>query len=432
MSRTFEEELASFCGKEPSGEQNSRQEKQRLVSIPSGNRATAQPELSPPSIASSPNILADFTSVLHARGVVGEDRFAKVTYLCLTSRVLGRPISLAAKGPSSAGKSFVVQEVVEFFPSSSYYALSSMSEHALAYSQEPLAHRFLILYEAAGLESDFASYLLRSLLSEGCIRYETVEKKKGEGMVPRLIEREGPTGLIVTTTQVSLHPENETRLLSVPANDTPQQTAAIIRMLAREDGRAAADDLDDWRTLQTWIAAQDNRVTIPFALKLAELVPPVAVRLRRDFATVLNLVKAHAILHQQTRERDADDRIVATTADYAAVRDLVADLVADEVGATVPATTVETVAAVVALRDAHKTGVTYLQLGERLGLDKSTAMRRAKVAMDRGYLKNLEDKRGQPARLVVGEPLPGEVTILPTVETLTGCTVARPRRGDTP
>ncbi len=56
-------------------------------------------------------------------------------------------------------------------------------------------------------------------------------------MVPRLIEREGPTGLIVTTTQVGLHPENETRLLSVPANDTPEQTAAILRMLACEDRR---------------------------------------------------------------------------------------------------------------------------------------------------------------------------------------------------
>jgi len=392
----------------------------------------AQPEpvpLSPPSIATSPDILADFTIVLHSRGVVGEDRFAKVAYLCLTSRVLGRPVSLAAKGPSSAGKSFTVQEVIEFFPASAYYALSSMSEHALAYSQEPLSHRFLILYEAAGLESEFASYLLRSLLSEGCIRYETVEKKKGEGMVPRLIEREGPTGLIVTTTQVSLHPENETRLLSVSANDTSEQTGAIMRMLACEDGRADASDLVEWRTLQTWIAAQDNRVAIPFALDLAELVPPVAVRLRRDFATVLNIVKANAVLHQETRDRDTAGRIVATIGDYGTVRELIADLVADEVGATVPETVIETVSAVAELADAHKTGVTYLQLGERLKLDKSAASRRAKVAMNRGYLKNLEDKRGRPARLVVGEPLPSAVVILPTVETLRlhGCTLAEGR-----
>jgi len=53
-------------------------------------------------------------------------------------------------------------------------------------------------------------------------------------------------------------------------------------------------------------------------------------------------------------------------------------------------------------------------------------------ARERGYLKNLEDKRGQPARLVPGDPLPSEVTILPTVETLTGCAVARTSGGDTP
>jgi len=402
-------------------------------------RATVPPQpqgepvpATPPAIAGSRDILADFATVLHSLGVAGEDRFAKVTYLCLTSRVLARPVSLAAKGPSSAGKSFVVQEVIEFFPPSAYYALSSMSEKALAYSQEPLSHRFLILYEAAGLEGDFASYLLRSLLSEGCIRYETVENVKGKGILPRLIYREGPTGTIVTTTKVSLHPENETRLLSVPANDTREQTAAIIRMLACEDGRADDGDLDEWRALQTWLAAQDNRVVIPYAPRLAELVPPVAVRLRRDFATVLNLVKAHAVLHQVTRERDSGGRIVATIAsDYGAVRALVADLVSDEIGATVPATIAETVAAVVGLREQNEAGVTSAQLGERLGLDKSAARRRAMVAVERGYLKNLEDRRGKPARLVPGEPLPGEVTILPTVETLSGGTVASAQRGET-
>src|SRR2546430_2242009 len=82
-------------------------------------------------------------------------------------------------------------------------------ERALADPEEPLQHRVLVIYEAAGLGSDFASYLVRSLLSEGRVRYETVEKTR-DGLKPRLIERDGPTGLLVTTTSVSLHPENET------------------------------------------------------------------------------------------------------------------------------------------------------------------------------------------------------------------------------
>lgn len=127
-------------------------------------------------------------------------------------------------------------------------------------------------------------------------------------------------------------------------------------------------------------------------------------------------------------QRAAAGRILAAVADYAAVR----ALVADEVGATVPLAIVETVEAVKTLHASHEAGVTYLQLGERLGLDKSAAMRRAKVATARGYLKNLETRRGQPAKLVPGEPLPSDVTILPSADDLAaaaGCTVAGQKAG---
>src|SRR5215213_11964446 len=75
--------------------------------------------------------------------------------------------------------------------------------------------------------------LPRSLLSEGRLRYETVEKTS-EGMNPRLTEREGPTGLIVTTTLPRLHPENETRLLSLTVTDTQDQTRSVLAALAEE------------------------------------------------------------------------------------------------------------------------------------------------------------------------------------------------------
>ena len=45
-----------------------------------------------------------------------------------------------------------------------------MSEKALLYSKEPLSHRFLVIYEAAGISGDFAEYLVRTLLSEGHLR----------------------------------------------------------------------------------------------------------------------------------------------------------------------------------------------------------------------------------------------------------------------
>jgi hypothetical protein len=369
-------------------------------------------------LARAANILDEFAVELSRVGVVGERRAGKLIYLAVTSRLLDRPVSVAVKGPSSGGKSFVVESTLKFFPSEAFYALTAMSERALAYSSEPLKHRHLVIYEAAGMASDFATYLIRSLLSEGRLRYETVEKTK-EGLVPRLIEREGPTGLIVTTTSLRLHPENETRLLSLTITDTRDQTAAVFRALAQETHRAEID-LTRWQALQTWLATGPNGVVIPFADRLAGLVPPLAVRLRRDFKTVLTLVRAHALLHQASRRKDEQGRVIAEIEDYQVVRELVADLVAVGVEATVKPEVREVVQAVDALLKKGQDEVRQANLKSALQLDKSAISRRVADALDAGFLKNLEDRKGRPARLVIGDALPDNCEVLPTPEQLAG------------
>ena len=312
-----------------------------------------------------------------------------------------------------------------------------MSDRALAYSAEPLRHRHLVIYEAAGMASDFATYLIRSLLSEGRLRYETVEKTD-EGLVPRLIEKEGPTGLIVTTTSVRLHPENETRLLSITITDSSEQTAAVFQALAKDDDTANID-LARWHAVQTWLATGPSRVVIPFAETLAQLVPPLAIRLRRDFRTVLMLIRAHALLHQATRLKDGDGKVVATLEDYAAVRDLVADLVAEGVDATIKPEVRETVEAVERLIAGGMVEVRQTDLKSALKLDRSVISRRVAAALDGGFLKNLEDRKGRPARLVLGDPLPANREVLPPPnqlaesEPLHGCAQNSPdREGEPP
>jgi hypothetical protein len=372
-------------------------------------------------LAKNPFILDEFYSDLCSWGVVGEEKISKILFLSVNSRFFQKPVSCIIKGPSSGGKSYLADSCLKFFPSSAFYALSSMSEHSLAYSDEPLKHRFLVLYEAAGLNSDFASYLLRSLLSEGCIRYETVEKTS-EGMRPRLIQREGPTGALITTTAVKLHPENETRLLSLTVTDTRDQTAGILLALAKTS--QATVDFTAWHSLQEWLEESDHRVIIPFAEDLAAQIPPVAVRLRRDFLAILNLIRAHALLHQANRSKGKDGSIIATLDDYAIVRDLVSSVVSDGVGATVAPTVRETVGVVVGLTEAGNSSVTIARVAQVLKLDRSTTARRVKTAIDRGYLINTENKRGKPIKVVPGDPLPDEVELLPSPEKLVVCRCA--------
>ena len=252
--------------------------------------------------------------------------------------------------------------------------------------------------------------------------------------------REGPTGLIVTTTAVKLHEENETRLISLVADDTPEQTERILQSLGEQAERAEPTfdriDLDPWHALQTWLAVEDARVVVPFATVLAGLVPPAAVRLRRDFGAVLGLVKAHALLHWASRETRGG-AVLASFDDYGVVRDLVGDLVSQGVDATASKAIRETVAAVDALtktdHEGEPIGVSVTQIAKKLKVDTSTASRRWRDARGRGYLKNLETRKGFTGRIVLDESLPDGIDILPTVEVLRSrCTVAADFGGQAP
>lgn len=178
-------------------------------------------------------------------------------------------------------------------------------------------------------------------------------------------------------------------------------------------------DFTPWHALQTWLELAGCRnVTISYAHDLAARADVRAVRLRRDFGAVLNLICSHAILHQAQRERDRHGRIIATLADYAAVYELVSDIIGEGVAASVSKATRETVQAVAQLiEDAKRrnkpTEVTKAQLAKALGLDRSTAGRRALEAIHDGYLVNLETRDKQPARYIIGDPMPADKPVLP-------------------
>jgi hypothetical protein len=364
-------------------------------------------------ILASPDVLSLFLDELHEAACVGEDRAASLLFIALASRWFKRPVSIAIKGPSAGGKSFTVDNVLRFVPKDAYYLLTGMSEKALAYLDEPLEHRYLVLYEAEGLGGAFASYLIRTLLSEGCIRYQSVQRTD-KGMEPVSIYRPGPTGLITTTTRVSLHPENETRLLSLTVNDSPEQTRRVFQATVTEFDSQLVVDYGSWHAFHCWLESGPHDVLIPFGKRLAELMPDTSVRLRRDFNTLLALVKAHAILNQQNREMDDSGRIIALVDDYARIRELAQDLIAEGIERSVSPIVRETVDVV---RQGSGTGEGCLlaEVSAALKIDRSNAYRRLQMAGKLGYLYC----EGYPARWKIGDPLPMEEEgLLPEPESL--------------
>jgi hypothetical protein len=229
----------------------------------------------------------------------------------------------------------------------------------------------------------------------------------------------------MTTTAGAIHPEDESRMLSFTADDSPEQSRRIFEAQARQcDGSIAENfDYEPWLAFQEWLALGPHEVVVPYATMLAGLLDPHAVQMRRYNPLLLSLIKAHALLHQQHRERDTRGRIIATIADYGAVYVLVVDLIETGVGADVPGQ----VRALVNEVPRHggsndpriAKSIAQHELATALGWDKSKVSRWARIGIEAGYLTNDEPREGHPHKLRIGQvPLPERRTVLPTPKQL--------------
>ncbi len=210
---------------------------------------------------------------------------------------------------------------------------------------------------------------------------------------------------------IGIEPQLETRILSIPIDDTAEQTKQVLLKIAEDTDGA---DYRAWQSLQHLLETGNRRVVIPFAKEIAGLTLPAGVRIRRDFGTVLSLIKAHALLHQMSRETDNDDRIVATVRDYDIVWGLVDGLISGGVGLTIPKTVRETVDVV----SGADTELTIKKVAAALELDPSATWRRVRKAIKLGYLQNLEERPRQPAKLILGDPMSEDTGVLPSAERL--------------
>jgi len=111
-----------------------------------------------------------------------------------------------------------------------------MTEKALIYFEGDLAHKIFSMGEAVATEEQsFQDYLLRELISEGRINHVTPQKI-GDQITSVTIRKEGPVAFLVTTTKAKLHPENETRMLSLEIDDTERQTKNVLMKVAEVRG----------------------------------------------------------------------------------------------------------------------------------------------------------------------------------------------------
>jgi hypothetical protein len=289
----------------------------------------------------SPDLLDRVAVDLVDVGIAGERELAAIVYMTGVSRLLDKPLALIAQGPSSSGKSFVIERTATLFPPESVLLAKSLTPQSLVYMPAgSLRHRWVVAGERSRVEDDNtaeATRGLREMISSGKLS-KLIACKGASGQIEsRLVEQDGPIGYCESTTLSHIFDEDRNRCLVVNTDERSSQTKAIMQAVAQAAAGLLTADREAIAARHHCLQRMLVRVpvVIPFAVRLCELLSLAAdlpVETRRAFPMILQMVEAIALLHQRQRSRDGDGRIIATAADYGFAHRLLCKTIARSVG----------------------------------------------------------------------------------------------------
>jgi len=266
---------------------------------------TAEEATAALALLRAPDLLSQLDAAMELCGLVGECGNGRAAYLACTSRKLNKPLAVIVQSTSAAGKSTLMEAVLNFFPEEERTKYSAMTGQSLYYLGEAnLKHKILAIVEEEGAEK--ASYALKLLQSEGELTIASTGKDPTTGrMETQEYHVEGPVMIFLTTTTIDIDDELLNRCLVLSVDESPAQTARIherqrqARTLAGLLEREARKDvLALWRNAQRLI--RPLGVVNPFAHALT--FTSERTRTRRDHEKYLTLIDTIALLHQHQRQ----------------------------------------------------------------------------------------------------------------------------------
>ncbi len=366
-------------------------------------------------------------------GYGGDLNPALIAYIAATSRLLtmregSMPVHLLLTGPSSSGKSYTLSLIKKLLPEAAHYTVDAGSPRTVIYNDAELQHRLLVYSEADSLasgEDNPAASAIRNLLQDHHLHYEVTVRDPDTGdFTVRKVEKPGPTVLITTSTR-PLGAQLMTRLFSLEVGDSKEQIGAALETQAALEIEGAHPLDGALVAFQGYLQLKAPlNVIVPFAGELARAMSKTASapRILRDFARLLSLVKAVALIRHYRRQTDEQGRIIATIEDYETVKALVGDMYIDS--STGASRAVRALVEAVRTLDADKGNderITNTTLAKYVGIGVKQITRQAHRAIKQGWLVNREQRKSYPADYALGEPMP-ETEGLPVLTGLAGLT----------
>ncbi|KFF70599.1 DNA primase [Pectobacterium brasiliense] len=257
------------------------------------------------ALLQDPNLISRLTDDLAACGVVGESTNLVAGYLAAVSRKLDKPLAVLIQSSSAAGKSSLMDAVLNLIPPEERLQYSAMTGQSLFYLGETnLQHKILAIAEEEGVRQ--AAYALKLLQSDGELTIASTGKDDATGnLVTKQYTVKGPVMLMLTTTAIDVDEELLNRCLVLSVNESREQTEAI-HALQRHKQTLEGLLMENEKGYLTELHQNAQRllrplkVVNPFASQLTFLSDKI--RTRRDHMKYLTLIQSIALLHQYQRE----------------------------------------------------------------------------------------------------------------------------------
>ncbi|VVP60977.1 CHC2 zinc finger domain-containing protein [Pseudomonas fluorescens] len=265
---------------------------------------SAEDELAALQLLRAPNLIERIEADLTRCGVVGESYNLLAGYLAAVSRKLDQPLAVLIQSSSAAGKSSLMDAVLNLMPEEERIQYSAMTGQSLFYLGETdLQHKILAIAEEEGVRQ--AAYALKLLQSDGELTIASTGKDEASGnLVTKQYSVKGPVMLMLTTTAIDVDEELLNRCLVLTINESREQTEAIHAAQRKKqtlDGLLADAEKQAITRLHQNAQRLIRTVAVvnPFADQLTFLSDKT--RTRRDHMKYLTLIRCIALLHQHQR-----------------------------------------------------------------------------------------------------------------------------------
>jgi hypothetical protein len=247
-------------------------------------------------------------------------------------------INIVEAGESSAGKSYNVLEVANYFPKDMIIVIATASPTAFFHDQGVWdSERSLLRVDLEGkivIFLDMPHYMLMERLrplashDQRDLLYKITDRSKKGNLRTKNVELHGYPTLIFCAASFKLDEQEKTRVIMLSPETNSEKLSESIRLkIARDADRNQWDTWVQSHPRRRWLKARIDQlrtvnikqVILPDEDEIYEVFkakhPRLNPRHQRDISRILGLMKAHALLNWCHRESIAPGTIKATKED---------------------------------------------------------------------------------------------------------------------